>query len=364
MNERQISQSSLGHSALLLADIKRLAHQLAGQPLNIMEVCGTHTMAIYRHGLRSLLPENIHLISGPGCPVCVTPQGVIDAMIEIARQPNVIVCTFGDMLKVPGSESSLQEERARGAVVQVTYSPMDALHIAKKHPGQEVVFLAVGFETTAPGIAATLRTAANEGISNFSVFPAMKLIPPALKALFSNPQLKIDGLLLPGHVSVILGCEAFQFIPTQYHCPCAIAGFEPGEILDGIHSLIEQAISREAVVANCYTPWVAKSGNLAAKKLLDEIFNIKDAAWRGLGTIPCSGYYPHDHSPWDALKKFQVEIKNISEPPGCRCGEIISGISSPLACPLFGKNCLPNQPVGPCMVSSEGACAAAYKYGR
>lgn len=338
-------------------------HESSSSPIRLMEVCGTHTMSIARHGIRSLLPPQVTLLSGPGCPVCVTSQTDIDQFMEAARLPDVIITTFGDLIRVPGADASLEKVRADGADIRVVYSPMDSIEIASQSPQHQIIFLAVGFETTAPTIAATLLEAKSKNITNFSIISAMKLVPPALLALLNNPVLQVDGFICPGHVSVILGEQAYLPIIEQYQKPCAIAGFEPVDILQAILSLVKQIKKNEVRLANLYKRNVQFEGNKRARQMMSQVFEPADAAWRGLGIIPMSGLKIRTEFNWlDATQKFNLQSKEVPEPPGCICGQILSGIKNPVECPLFAKKCRPEHPVGPCMVSSEGTCAAYFKY--
>lgn len=334
-----------------------------GTELTFMEVCGTHTMSIFRNGIKDLLPENIRVLSGPGCPVCVTPNRTIDYAIAIARLNGVCVSSFGDMMEVPGSSSSLQRERGGGADVRVVYSVRDAVEIAERNPDKKVLFLGIGFETTTPTVASSIKDSSQKGLKNYFVLPAAKLIPPALKAILDSGETKINGFLLPGHVSVIIGEKPYRFIAEDYGVPCAIAGFEPTDILYAILRLIEQVNSGIPAVENCYKRTVKENGNQLAKDLVDEIFEICDSEWRGLGMIPSSGLkIRKKYSAFDALHNFKVDVEETKENPDCLCGEVLRGVSSPLDCALFGGVCTPENPAGPCMVSSEGTCAAYYKY--
>jgi hydrogenase expression/formation protein HypD len=333
------------------------------QEVRLMEVCGTHTMSIFKSGFRSALPPTITLLSGPGCPVCVTAQKEIDAFIELSRVDGVTVTTFGDLMRVPGRASSLQRERAEGRDICVVYSAFDALDMAKHNPDKKVVFLAVGFETTAPTIAASLLAAKEAGISNFSVFSAHKLVPPALAALMKMKGLRLDGLILPGHVSVIIGEKAYLPLVQQYGIPCAIAGFEPVDILQAISRLVEQIGNGRPQLDNCYPRAVGYAGNIKAQQIMDRVFEKVDAAWRGLGDIPGSGLrIREEFAAFDAQQIFGMALGDSEEPKGCACGQILTGIMTPVECPLFKKVCTPLDPVGPCMVSSEGTCAAYYRY--
>lgn len=340
-------------------------HALTPPPITVMEVCGTHTMAIARFGIRKLLPPQVRLISGPGCPVCVTPQSDIDAFIGLASRPNTILTTFGDMLRVPGSESSLEMERAHGADIRIVYSPTDALETARRNPDKETVFFGVGFETTTPGVALVIATAQREGISNFSVFCAHKTIPAALSVLLSGDSLKIDGFLLPGHVSTIIGSRAYAPIARDFGVACVVSGFEPVDILQSILMLIMQVKEGKAEVENQYRRAVTSEGNQAARDAVDAVFEPCDAAWRGIGVIPKSGLrINQNYNAYDASIRFNMNSNVQSEEPeGCLCGEILRGNRQPSECNLFGTTCTPAEPVGPCMVSSEGACAAWYRYG-
>jgi hydrogenase expression/formation protein HypD len=331
--------------------------------LRLMEVCGTHTMSIFKHGIRSVLPKNITLLSGPGCPVCVTAQKDIDAFVAFARKKNVIVTTFGDLMRVPGSGSSLSMEKAEGADVRIVYSAFDAVGIAKHNPDRQVVFCAVGFETTIPTIAATILSAAGEGVENFSIYSANKLTPPALSALMETDGVKIDGFILPGHVSVITGTNAYRDTFEKYDIPSVITGFEPIDILKSVLLLIQQNETGVPELVNAYPRAVSDDGNLKAKRIMNEVFELCDAGWRGIGDIPNSGMGLKDSfSAFDAAKKFNMDMPNVPEPAGCACGEILMGLKTPEACKLYKKKCTPMTPVGPCMVSSEGSCAAFYRY--
>jgi hydrogenase expression/formation protein HypD len=345
---------------------RRISERIRGissRKIRLMEVCGTHTMSIFRNGIRALLPDTISLISGPGCPVCVTSQGEIDACVEVCRIEGVTVATFGDLMRVPGTDSSLQKERADGKDVRVVYSSFDALEIARMHPDRSVVFLGVGFETTAPTIAASILSARERGLRNYSVLSAHKLVPPALQALAAMKGLAVDGLILPGHVSVIIGAKAYEPLVGSYRIPCAIAGFEPLDILQSIFSLTAQIEGRTARIDNCYRRAVSYDGNQKAQDAMDAVFVKADACWRGLGVIPMSGLRIKDEfSSFDAEKVFRLVPPHSREPAGCACGEILTGRKTPPECPLYAGVCTPTDPVGPCMVSSEGTCAAYFRY--
>ncbi|MFH1887716.1 MAG: hydrogenase formation protein HypD [Pseudomonadota bacterium] len=335
------------------------------RPARIMEVCGTHTMAIFRHGIRSLLPKTLTLISGPGCPVCVTDQGDLDAFVEMARMPGVTITSFGDLLRVPSSDSSLARERARGADVRVVGSPAQALSLAQAEPGRTVVFLGVGFETTAPAVAATLLAARDRGVGNFLVFSAHKLVPPALFALFGSGQCRVDGLLLPGHVSVITGLAAFRPFFERFRVPSVVAGFEAGDILGALAMLTDEIESGTPILENAYARAVTENGNPRAREIMNRVFVPKEARWRGLGAIPESGLaIREEFAAHDAARVLGVPGREAPPPAGCRCGEVITGAVTPRECPLFGRACTPSGPVGPCMVSTEGTCAAYFRFGR
>jgi hydrogenase expression/formation protein HypD len=343
-----------------------LARELAAavtRPMRIMEVCGTHTMSIFRHGLRSLFPDHLELISGPGCPVCVTSAGHIDAFIDLAGRDGVIIATFGDLIRVPGSHSSLDRARAAGGRVEVVYSPMDALVLAENNPEQTVIFLGVGFETTCPGIAATIAEAARRDLRNFCVFSAGKIMPPPLRALMQDPELKIDGLLCPGHVSIITGTQSYRFLAEEFGLSCVVSGFEPADVLRALVMLARRIGQGRAEVENGYSRVVSEQGNPQARAMLERVFELVDTPWRGLGVIAGSGFaIREEFAQWDAERRFGITIEDIAEPPGCRCGEILKGICLPPDCPVYGKRCTPLNPIGPCMVSSEGTCAAYYRY--
>ena len=331
--------------------------------VRLMEVCGTHTMSIFKNGIRGLLPDTISLLSAPGCPVCVTDQKEIDAFIEIARKEDVIVTTFGDLMRVPGTYSSLQKERANGSDIRIVYSTFDALEIARENLDKKVVFLGVGFETTAPTIAATIIEAKRSKIKNFFVFSAHKTVPPALEALMQTKEVKIDGFILPGHVSVIIGTRAYNGLFEKYKIPCVVTGFEPMDILQSVSVLIDQIESGVPELVNEYPRAVAFNGNEKAQKVMEDVFETFDASWRGMGVIPDSGLKIRKRfSPFDAAEMIEFTVPESKEPKGCACGEILTGIKIPPECPLYKKVCTPMNPVGPCMVSSEGTCAAYYRY--
>lgn len=333
--------------------------------IQIMEVCGTHTVSLFRTGVKSLLPDKLRLISGPGCPVCVTSQGYLDAACELADMPDVTIATYGDMIRVPGSSGSLAQRRGRGARVALVYSARDALWLAEENPQRKVVFLAVGFETTTPATAAVILEAREKGIDNFFILPGHKLVIPAMEILLSGGEIPIDGFLCPGHVSVIIGSGAYRPIAEKFHKPCVVAGFESAGMLDAILHLCRQVVAGEACVENVYSAAVTEEGNLVARALAEKVFQPGPALWRAMGELPASGLDLRDEfKNFDALEHFDLSIGPDVCPPGCRCGEVIQGKASPADCPLFAKTCTPIKPVGPCMVSAEGTCAAWYKYGR
>lgn len=332
--------------------------------LRFMEVCGTHTVSIFRAGIRQILPKNIELVSGPGCPVCVTDDEYIDKAIAYAKNSDVIIATFGDMLKVPGSHENLSEVQAEGANVKIIYSPQDCLKIAEENPNKKIIFLAVGFETTAPTAAATVLMAKNLNLKNLFFLSAQKLVPPALKMLLNDSAVKVDGFLLPGHVAVVTGTKIFEFLASDYKIPSVVSGFEAEEILLAILNLLKQIDEKKIFVANEYKSVVKPEGNIAAQKILSEVYEEVDANWRGLGKIKNSGLKMRENfSDFDIEKILPVEVERFSKKTACRCGEVLRGIVTPTECPLFGKNCQPLHAVGPCMVSVEGVCAAWYKYG-
>mgnify|MGYP001402947731 CR=1 FL=1 len=331
----------------------------------LMEVCGTHTVAISRAGLRKLFPPNLKLLSGPGCPVCVTPNDYLDRAIAYSQRNDVIVTTFGDMMKVPGSTSSLEKEKSRGGDVRVVYSPIDVLKIAKDNPKKKIIFLGVGFETTSPTIAATIKTAEVGNIKNFFVYSGHKVIPPAMEALLADEEVKVNGFICPGHVSTIIGSVPYEFIPKNNNIPCVIVGFEPLDVVEGIYMLVKQVVDGEKPSVQIqYTRSVKREGNPKAVALIEEVFEIEDSNWRGLGMIPGSGLkIRKEFSPFDAEKNVKVEVESTKENKQCICGEVLRGVKTPLKCKLFKKVCTPENPIGACMVSSEGTCDAYYKYG-
>ncbi|MFA5090305.1 MAG: hydrogenase formation protein HypD [Candidatus Omnitrophota bacterium] len=344
--------------------IKQITPQ--GQ-INIMEVCGTHTQGFFRFGLGEFLPSNIRLISGPGCPVCVSPQEYINKAVWLSRKKEVIIATFGDMLRVPGDSSTLEKERARQGNISVVYSPLDALTIAERNPKKRVVFLAVGFETTAAAIAASVIAARKRNIANLFFLTSLRLIPPAMEYLLNDKRLRLSGFLCPGHVSAIIGTKPYAFIPKRYKIGCCVAGFEPLDIMEGVYFLLRQIIAHRPCVQNQYSRVVSKEGNPIAKRFIRQAFEVIDSAWRGLGVIAQSGLgLKKAYSRFDAQREFSIPSFGVSGKhfSRCRCGDVLKGLSSPLMCPLFNKACVPDNPRGPCMVSHEGACNVYYRYHR
>jgi hydrogenase expression/formation protein HypD len=348
----------------LASGLARKIAQRSTKTVRLMEFCGGHTHAILRYGIRQLVPKTVELRSGPGCPVCVTATTDLDKATALAHLPDVIITTFGDMIRVPGSYSSLQQAKAEGADVRIVYSTIDAVEIAKANPGKSTIFIGIGFETTAPTIAASILKAQQEKIENFYVLPLNKLTPPVMKALLDSGEIKLDGIVCPGHVSVIIGSHPYEFIPKDYGVACVISGFEPLDILLCIDKLVEQIEKGEPKVEIAYPRGVKPEGNTKARQLMEDVFEIGEANWRGIGIVPKSGLkIRRKYEQFDADKAFSVSLKPPKEPKGCRCGDVIRGAATPLECQLFRKVCTPERPVGPCMVSSEGACAAYYQYG-
>ncbi len=332
--------------------------------ITIMEVCGTHTVSIFRSGIRSILPDNLKLLSGPGCPVCVTDQGYIDTVMQLADRDDCLIATYGDMIRVPGSDGSLETRSSRGNV-KVVLSSEDALQLARDNPGKTVVFIAVGFETTTPATAVAVKEAAHEGIRNFCILSSHKLVIPAMRALLGGMNDRIDAFLCPGHVSVIIGSGAFAEIVRDYRRPCVVAGFEPLQIIEGLAEICRQLAAGTAELKSIYNAVVTEKGNTAAQRIVAECFEPVDGYWRGVGKIAKSTLaLKEPYSRFDAFKRFGLEDKPGKEIKGCRCGEVLCGLIEPIQCPLFGTRCTPQKPVGPCMVSSEGTCAAWFKYGR
>jgi hydrogenase expression/formation protein HypD len=349
------------------------------RPTRLMEFCGGHTHAILRFGIPDLLPPTVELRSGPGCPVCVTAAADLDRAIALAQVEDVILTTFGDMIRVPGSKNAtrndpaqnistrnapatLAQAKAEGADVRVVYSPLDALRIARENPDRPVIFLGVGFETTAPMVGSTVLAA--EGLENFYVYSTHKLTPPATHAILNAGEVALDGIIGPGHVTTVIGSNAWRFLPDDYDIPCAVAGFEPLDILRAILALVDMVEAGQPGVNNAYARSVRPEGNAAARQVLEQVFEVADAEWRGFGTVPASGLrWREAYARFDAAQVFPVEVSPSREPPGCRCGEVLRGVLLPTECALFGKACTPQMPIGPCMVSAEGACAAYYRYG-
>lgn len=350
--------------ARLASSLLKVMAPLVRQELNIMEVCGTHTMAAFRCGIRSMLPEGIRLISGPGCPVCVTPDSLVDLAIGACRLPGAVLVTFGDMLQVPGSLSSLEKERARNGRVKIVYSPRDALLMAREEPDLNFIFFAIGFETTAPNIASALLEAARSGIENFYLIVAHKLVPPAMRALVEHGEVKIHGFICPGHVSTIIGSQPYQVIPEKFGVPCVISGFEPLDMLQSIYMILKQRHEGKPRVEIQYRRAVRPEGNEIARWLMERCFEPVEADWRGLGLIPGSGLsLREEFKGRDALNAFELSTGPRKVRTGCRCGEILRGVIRPDQCHLFAQQCTPVRPLGPCMVTSEGTCAAYYRYG-
>jgi hydrogenase expression/formation protein HypD len=350
-----------------MSDLIKNLYAKINRPVNLMEVCGTHTVAIFKHGIRSLLPDGIRLISGPGCPVCVTSIKDIDKAIAIAMRPDVIFTTFGDMMRVPGSRKSLSEAKAEGADVRIVYSPLDCLRIAKENGNKRVVFFSAGFETTTPSVAGTIFEAEQRKIANFLIYSVNKLVPPALDILLQSNDANISGFIMPGHVSAIIGSRPYDFIPEKYKKPCVITGFKAEDILSGIAMILKQIAENRAAVEIQYKSVVTEAGNQKAVEFINEFFEPCDSYWRGIGILPMSGLklrerYRHR----DAESIFDIDVPEAPDDyyktGGCQCGLVLKGIKIPPECPLFGRACTPDRPVGACMVSAEGSCAAYYKY--
>lgn len=329
----------------------------------LMEVCGTHTVAIAKHGIRAMMPSTVSLLSGPGCPVCVTANVDIDRAIALSKMDDVIVATFGDMMKVPGSYSSLSGEKGEGADIRVVYSALDAVDLAQRTPEKRVVFLAVGFETTAPTIAASVLEAKKRNLSNFYTHVVHKTVPQALRALIESGEVKITGLILPGHVSAIIGSRPYEFLADEYKVPCVISGFEPLDVLQSIYMLVRQVEEGAAKIEVQYKRGVLPQGNVTAVETMEKVFEPCDADWRAIGIIPGTGLkLREEYAEFDAVDRLPVDLPPAREPKGCQCGEVLRGVLFPFQCKLFGRACTPEDPVGPCMVSSEGSCAAYYRY--
>ncbi len=337
-----------------------------GRHYKVMEVCGGHTHSIYKYGVDDLLPENVELVHGPGCPVCVIPMGRVDDGIAVAQKPGVIFTCFGDMLRIPGSDGTLLDAKAAGADIRMVYSPLDALRIAREHPDREVVFFAIGFETTAPSTALTLKRAKQEGLTNFSCVCNHVTIVPPLRALLESPDLRLDGFIGPGHVSTVVGARPFSFIPADYGKPVVIAGFEPLDILQAIHMILRQLAEGRSGVENQYSRVVPWEGNLKALEVLAEVFELRPHfEWRGLGFISQSALkLSAAYADFDAELRFDTPGVRVADPKACQCGEVLKGVIKPFECKVFGTACTPEHAIGTCMVSPEGACAAYYNYGR
>lgn len=335
-----------------------------GRPVQFMEVCGGHTMAIQKFGIPSVLPEKVSLVSGPGCPVCVTSQSFVDAAIDLARRDEVIIATYGDLIRVPGSRSTLEKEKARGRDIRMVYSTLEALHLARRNPDRKVVFLGIGFETTAPATAVAVQLAHREGLANFSVLSAHKIMPPAMEALVDE-DVQLDGYLAPGHVSTVTGSGIYHDIAHKHGLPVVVSGFEPVDILQSIHMLLQQIQTGNIRVEIQYSRVVKPEGNQKAQAVLQQVFELRDDWWRGLGVLPGSGLGLREHyAAHDAERLFGITPGAGDSPSGCICGEVLKGVSKPEDCDLFGTVCDPANPVGTCMVSEEGACQAVYRYGR
>lgn len=330
--------------------------------IRIMEICGSHTIAILKSGIKNILPSNIELVSGPGCPVCVTSQDYIDASIELTKRENIIIVTFGDMINVPGTNGSLRLQKAKGKDIKIVYSPLEALNIARKNPYKEVVFLGIGFETTAPITAIAIETAYKERLKNFSVFSALKTMPEAINMLLSDKEVKVDGIICPGHVSTIIGEENFAFISNKFRIPSVIAGFEYNDVKAAIFLLVKMIKENQHTINNIYGRFVRSEGNKKAKELINKIFEPSNSKWRGIGLIENSGLkIRNQYSSYDAEKKFDIKMVDSLSVKGCICGQILKGQKRPVDCSFLGKECTPQKPIGVCMVSREGACGIHYK---
>ena len=344
----------------LIAQINRRSHI----PARLMEFCGGHTVTIFKYGIRQILPDNIEMVSGPGCPICVTANADLDKAIALAKIPQVIIATFGDMLKVPGSHTSLQELKAEGSDVRIVYSALDAIAIAQENPTRSVVFLGIGFETTAPTIAASILQAEDRRINNYYVLSLHKLCPPVIRNILASGEVELQGLVCPGHVSVIIGSHPWDFIARDYGIPCVVSGFEPVDILQCVAMLVDQVESGRSEVEIAYRRGVRPEGNEEAIRLMEQVFEPGPAAWRGIGEVPDSGLkIRKEYQHFDAAMAFDIDPGQPYEPEGCICGDILRGVKTPPDCHLFGNACTPQYPVGPCMVSSEGTCSAYYNYG-
>jgi hydrogenase expression/formation protein HypD len=360
--EEKLSSTKI--TRILTEKIRETAAKIK-KKVTLMEVCGTHTVAIFRSGIKSILPEKVKLISGPGCPVCVTPNNYLDRAIALSRLDDTILCTFGDMMKVPGSSSSLEKEKTGGKDIRIVYSTLDALKIAQENPDKKIVFLGVGFETTAPTVAVSLKEAKRKKVRNFYVLSAHKLVPPALRFLAESRDLRVDGFICPGHVSTIIGTKPYEFLVKEFGIPCVVSGFEPLDLFESLYILLNQVHKKKPEVSNQYLRAVKTNGNPKALGLMNEVFEKEDSTWRGIGKIPLSGLkIKDDYQEYDALMQIKVQVEKSKEPEGCLCGLVIQGKKAPLDCPLFAVKCNPQSPIGPCMVSSEGSCQAYFKYGQ
>lgn len=354
-------------SALLIEQINHTGRKLAedlGRKVKIMEVCGTHTVAFARSGITEMVSEFIDLRSGPGCPICVTHQNDLDQIFSYASEQDVVIATFGDLLRVPGTFTTLEKEKAMGSQIQICYSPLEAIEIAAGMQQAKVIFIAIGFETTAPLIASTIIDAKKENLDNFWVYPLMKLVPPALQALLdNNTELGLDGFILPGHVSAVLGRDAFNFI-SAYHMPAVVTGFENIDLLNGLYRLLQLILEKKNEIANAYAHVVSGKGNKTAQELIGQCFSVEDnTLWRGFGSLPASGLTLRgEYAAYDARNYFETASSEPITDLGCMCGEVITGQIKPVQCPLFGSKCNPSMPAGPCMITPEGACGSYYKY--
>lgn len=339
-------------------------HQSSTRPIRLMEFCGGHTVSIFKYGIRQLLPTTINMLSGPGCPVCVTAATDIDRVIALSHLPGIVTATFGDLIRVPGSHSSLQKSRAEGSNIRVVYSALEALDIARDNPGLSVVLIGIGFETTAPTIAASILQAEQEGLTNYYILSLHKLTPPVINAILESGETRLDGIIYPGHVSAIIGAQPYEFIPTRFGIGGVISGFEPLDILQSIEMLVRQIEGEQPGLEIAYRRAVHPEGNQSALRLMERVFDVSAATWRGIGSIPASGLIiKEEYQSFDADRAFEIQLEDSREPDGCLCGDILRGVITPLECRLFATACTPAEPVGPCMVSSEGTCAAYYQYG-
>lgn len=351
-------------SARARAIIERIRERDTGD-IAIMEFCGGHTVAIFRSGIRSVMPPQVGMLSGPGCPVCVTSNADLDRAVALAKTPGVILTTYGDMLKVPGSRESLMQVRAQGYPVEIVYSTLDALKLAAAHPDREIVFFAIGFETTAPAAAAAVLQAQAKGMRNFSICSVMKLTIPGARALLAMGEVNVDGVIGPGHVSSIIGSDAWRFLPEEYGIPVAISGFEPLDLLAATDAIMQMHEEQRPTLVNTYSRVVKPEGNRKAWGAVERVFSLAEASWRGFGSIPDSGLLLREEfAAFDADRRFNVTVEESAEHPACRCGEVLRGVLTPPECSVFGSACTPEAPLGPCMVSSEGSCAAYYHYQR